>query len=87
MRNPVLPRAGTLAARVKICLLLLPSGPDKIHSMTPHETQPFPYGTKVIIPHPAAFCKPRRKFPFDFPAIAHSSHAWYNKKQTTEAIL
>ena len=27
------------AARANIRLLLLPSGPDKIHSMTPHGTQ------------------------------------------------
>ena len=62
-RNPVFPRAGTLAARVKICLLLLPSGPDKIHSMTPHETQPFPYGTKGIITHFVIFCNRCAKFP------------------------
>ncbi len=37
--------------------MLLPSGPDKIHSMTPHGTQSSSPTDKASIPYPNAHCK------------------------------
>lgn len=45
------------AALVNFRLLLLPSGPDKIHSMTPHGTQSSSPTDRFSIPHPSRHCK------------------------------
>ena len=57
-KYPALRGQGFLAAHTKICLLLLPSGPDKIHSMMSHETQLRPCGTKHSIAYFRRFGKP-----------------------------
>ena len=45
------------AARANIRLLLLPSGPDKIHSMTPHGTQSSSPTDWMIIAQGGPKCK------------------------------
>ena len=45
------------AAHANFCLLLLPSGPDKIHSMTPHGTQSSSPTDFDIIPQRDVFGK------------------------------
>ena len=45
------------AALAKIRLLLLPSGPDKIHGMTPHGTQSSSPTDWMIIAHRPRKCK------------------------------
>ena len=45
------------AALVNFRLLLLPSGPDKIHGMTPHGTQSSSPTDRASIPYPNAHCK------------------------------
>lgn len=46
------------AALAKFCLLLLPSDPDKFHSMTPHGTQLSSPADLNSIPCSEAKCKP-----------------------------
>lgn len=53
---------GNLAAHTNFRLLLLPSGPDKIHSMTPHGTQPSSPTDLNIIAHFRHVDKPRSCF-------------------------
>ncbi len=56
MQKPAGSNRASPAARVKIRLLLLPFGPDKIHSMTPHGTQLSSPTSQIIIPRfPAAY--------------------------------
>ena len=53
IKKPVGSNQATPAARANFCLLLLPSGPDKIHSMTPHGTQSSsPTDLIIISPNP-----------------------------------